>query len=322
MPAPSEAQDALSRHFTAPATLVRGPVHVQAGSRIYYVEHPAFPVPVALKICLRPYTDVPDAEEARQQYDALRQVHESMGESSGFGVPRPFYSAPEEGLIILEWIEGQSLSRTLGRFGSSANKRMLMERAGAWLRHFHEAHRLPAGPLDVEEKLASLAQAQTRHPITHEAFQSSWRLLQALAPLAATPTLRRSWIHGDFKTDNLIISGPRTLGIDIHVRHENACIHDVASFLNRLDLHCGHPGNWPLLPFRKGLCQAFLDAYGAEEETQDNAPALLWLRLYSLLSLWNRLGKRHKPGPALWYLQLTFQQVLRPLVQAGEALIG
>jgi hypothetical protein len=42
------------------------------------------------------------------------------------------------------------------------------------------------------------------------------------AAAAASIDLKRSWLHGDFKTDNLIVSGQRIVGIDLQIKHENA----------------------------------------------------------------------------------------------------
>ena len=326
MPTTREALEFLSRHFpptAADGIVVKGPVYRQAGSRIYYVEHPALPCPAALKLCLKPYTETPDTAEARQQYEALDKVHAAMRQHAAFSVPRPLYAAYEEGIVLLEWIDGESLTQRLSRLGTPpAEKYALAERAGAWLRHFHGAHPLPAGPLDVNEKLDALHQAQTRSCLSHPHLQRALALLVALSPAVRRETLPMSWIHGDFKSDNLIISGPRTIGIDIYVQHENACIHDLASFLNRLALHCSHPRHWHLLPLRGQLDQAFLRGYARPGDDQPQQLPLIWLRIYSLLSLWSRVSRRKAPGPGRWYLRQTFLRALRPLCHQAQACQG
>ncbi len=318
-----EAVDFLERHFPLAKgadITVRGPVYVQAGSRIYYVKHPAFPVPVALKLCLKPYTETPDTAEAKQQFTALQRVHEKMTLDTGFTVPRPFYASTEEGIVILEWIEGKNMTQLLGELSrTGASKIDLTCRAGAWLRHFHEAHRLPPASMDAEEKLSSLQTEQQQHPITHRQFRSALELLAQLAVSLEDLRLRRSWIHGDFKSDNLIMAGPRTIGIDIYIQHENACIHDLASFLNRLELHCYHPRNWHLLRQRRLLCRTFLESYADGVPPTEEALPLLWLRIYSMLCLWMRVKKRKAQGPAYWYLQQTFSHTLQLLCNEARA---
>jgi Ser/Thr protein kinase RdoA (MazF antagonist) len=168
---------------------------------------------------------------------------------------------------------------------TAAQAQQLVGRAGHWLKIFHSSHVLPRGYLDVDEKLAVTRHIERDRGVRDRVFRRAVTVLRTTARAAATMPLARSWLHGDFKSDNLMISGSRTVGIDIHLRHENAVVYDLAPFLNYIDLRLCHPSGWKLLHSRERLHAAFLRTYFAATP-EDVALPLAWVRLYLLLAEW------------------------------------
>jgi hypothetical protein len=168
---------------------------------------------------------------------------------------------------------------------TAARAQQLIGQAGQWLKVFHSAHVLPRGYLDVDEKLALTRHIERDRSVRDRVFRRAVTVLRRSAGAAAAMPLARSWLHGDFKSDNLMISGSRTVGIDLHLRHENAVVYDLAPFLNYIDLRLCHPSGWKLLHSRERLHATFLNTYFAATP-EDVVLPLAWVRLYLLLAEW------------------------------------
>jgi hypothetical protein len=260
---------------------------VRDNSRLFYAECTAFPSPLAVKLCLRPRTVQPDSDSAQRQHDALLRVFRALGNAGQFTVPRPYLVRADAGLLATEWIAGDSMNALLLSWRCSrAVAQRLLARAGRWLRCFHDAHALVPARVDLEDKLTFVAEMRDAHAVHDPVFFAALRRLCESAEAAAEVSVARSWIHGDFKADNLLVSGPRTVGMDIHLRHESPVIYDLAPFLNHLELGLCHPRGWRFAGCRALLREAFLTSYfGARSEALD--VALSWVQLYLLLQGWH-----------------------------------
>lgn len=259
---------------------VSGPLQSRENSRIFYAECAGVPGPMAVKLCLTPRTAQVDSAAARRQFDTLQRVHDAMGAQADLSVPRPYVLVAEAGLLGTEWVAGQSMTSALFSLRcSSMTARELVARAARWLRRFHDCHALAPGMLDAQEKLAYLA---TLDNLPGERFRS---ILERSAAKAQAIVLARSWVHGDYTADNLLVAAGRTLAVDIEARHENTVVHDLAPFLNYLELRAFHPGGWRRLASPEALGRTFLETYlgGA---VGGIAVPILWLRLYLLLQAW------------------------------------
>lgn len=266
---------------------VTGPLAVRENSLLFYAESDGPRLRMAVKLCLRPRSKELDPEAALRQYRTLKRVHEAMGEGSEFSVPAPHAAIPEAALVATEWITGQNLARALFSWARGIGGALqLAGRSGRWLRRFHASRQLPPGSLDAGFKLEFLRAIAAERGVDDPLFREASACLQRTAEQAAVPTLPRSWVHGDFTADNLMVSGSRTIGMDIDVRHENTIVHDLAPFLNHLELHVFHPLAWRRWASGDALARRFLDAY-FEEGRVDVAIPLAWLRLCMLLQTWS-----------------------------------
>ena len=317
----------LSAHLALPADancVVRGPLHERDNSRVFYAECAALPSPAAIKWCAQPRTLQPDGDSAARQFEALRRAADAMQSDPRYAVPRPYLLDSERALIAIEWIDGATVTTSISGWRSDAEAaHRFMAEAGNWLRHFHRAHPLDDGFLDVAEKLSYLTRYDTSALVGESVFAQGIAELKRTAAAAASISLSRSWVHGDFKTDNLIVSGQRIVGIDVQIRHENTVVYDLAPFINHLELALYHPGGWRLAPARARLITAFVDAYSEGKPGRVWLP-LTWIRLYMMLSAWNSAHSRGSAWLRAAILGHSFRSVtarlnarLRELFQAS-----
>lgn len=266
--------------------VVKGPCAERDNSRLYYAQCAAFPTPLAVKLCLVPHTTQADALSTQSQFDAMSRVFCAMGESEDFSVPRPYLLQADRGLLAMEWIDGKCMTDLVFSLQCTrARAEMLMARAGHWLRRFHTCHALAPSSLVLDDKLDFVSELARSEIAADGVFYKALATLRQTAPTVARVMLNGSWIHGDFKTDNVMVCDGRTIGIDIHLRNEGAVIHDLAPFLNYVELRLFHPDGWRLFRARAALEQAFLRSY-CDDTGDAMAVPLAWLRLYMILAAW------------------------------------
>jgi len=263
---------------------LRGPIYSGHNSKIYYVGSSRLPYPCALKFCVHSRTTLPDLDAAKQQYSTLEKVIRALPSNSRYRVPRPYLLMESEGALLTEWINGKNLSNMLFIFVRGTHRAEdLMRQSAAWLRNFHESRRLQPGSLDTNAKLAVIENLSKQYMVKDELLSAGHSCLTALADSASDVELPRSWLHGDFKSDNIIVSNDHVYGIDVQARYENVVVYDHASFLNHIELSLNCL-RYPLLSlYQQRLYRAFLDQYIGSTRTDIELP-LLWVRLYLLLS--------------------------------------
>jgi len=263
---------------------LRGPIYSGYNSKIFYVSCSRLPYPCALKICVHSRTTLPDLDAAKQQYSTLEKVIRVLPSDSRYRVPRPYLLMEPEGALLTEWISGKNLSDMLLIFVRGTHRaEELMQQSAAWLRIFHDSRQLQPGTLDTNAKLGVIDNLLKHCVIKDKLLSAGYSCLTALADSASDIKLPRSWLHGDFKSDNLIVSDAHVYGIDIQARYENVVVYDLASFLNHIELSLNCL-RYPLLSlYQQRLYRAFLDQYIGSTHIDIELP-LLWVRLYLLLS--------------------------------------
>lgn len=294
---------------------VEGPLFERSNSKIFLVRHPGLSGPAAAKLCLLPYTSIPDGRSAREQFETLRRTRAAMEGNADFSVPEPYFLDDEHGVLGMEWIAGTEMTAAVfATRGTVSSAEELIFRAGKWLRHFHVAGRVRQRCLDTEHRLAQL-QCDTRASklAGDPVYARAVRQAKKIAPEVGSVPLDSSWIHGDFKTDNLLVAGTRTIGLDINARYENTLFHDIAPFLNHLDLKLLGPRAWRFVGRRNRLIEAFLAGYGLD---RDDAimRALCWARLVSMLTVWESVAERQRSRLAGMATQWLFRRATLRLI--------
>lgn len=295
---------------------VRGPIAVRDNSVLFYAECDRLPSAALVKICLAPDTRQPDADAARSEYAGLLAVHRAMRSSQHLSVPRPYILQPDVGLLAIEWVPGKNIAKRLSSWicgrGSAES---YVAQSAKWLKAFHACHRLPAAALDVDSKLSFIATIESSFPSSDEVFYAGVAQLRRSAGAAAAAKLPRSWIHGDFTPDNLIVSGERVLGIDTQLRHENAVVYDLAPFLNHLALALLEPSGWPLLRSHQALRRTFVATYLDGSAINLEIP-LAWTQLYLALQHWHSARQRNFGALRRCFVDVSHRSLTRQLVHA------
>jgi len=319
--APPPDRDALvrllARHAEAlgpadpHAITLDGPVHSGRYSTVYRARVPGIGTPLAVKVVIDPVSGMADSAAAATQHAALERVHRAMPADPKLRVPRPYLVDRPEGTLVLEWVGGAPMTELLLSLRTSpAAGLALMTCAGRWLRRFASAHPLPRGHLDVDEKLSALVELERSGLGASRGVAGAIATLRRHAGLAAALELERSWLHGDFKTDNLLVDGDSLVAIDVHARHENVAAYDVAAFLNHLDLTLCHPRAWRWRPWRRRLAREFLLAFDPGLLAHARV-AYAWTALYLMVSNLREFTGRRRPSLQHVYLARCFGTLIR-----------
>ncbi len=188
-----------------------GPIYSGSNSVIYRGDGDAFPFPVAIKKCLSPSNaERSAAEDCALQYAALEKVSKAMSSMKTTRTPRPVAQIEEQAILISEWIEGQSLI-SLFRNGrvNRPNIEDAVERTGRWLGAFHRSHSLLEAPVDTNWAFGMLDEALGTAPKSFKRrgyIKNGVDILRSLQIRIDDLDLPVSWVHGDFKSDNILLA--------------------------------------------------------------------------------------------------------------------
>jgi aminoglycoside phosphotransferase (APT) family kinase protein len=241
----------------------------------------------AAKVCVNPSTNALRPEAARIQFDALTKLRDhARAACVDLGKPNPIHLDEAAALVVMTWVEGESLTATLRRWPraeATLDDDAMM--AGQWLARLHAVGPRSDRTLATDRKLAGLADVLRLNTARDSAFRRGVALLERRAADAAAAPHVASWVHGDFKPDNMLLAAGRAAGIDMHLRDVGSVFEDIAPFLNNVEIQCALPRAWRRATRRAALVSRFLAGYTAELGAQPFLP-LAWMRLYSALSLW------------------------------------
>jgi len=294
---------------------VAGPVRIGHYSVIYRAELSGR-ADMAVKCCVDPVTGHADADASDSQFAALDQVWQRMTGDPSLRAPRPLFLLRPHGVVAMEWIPGESVTARLLSWATRRDEAMrLMVRSAQWLRLFHAAGRSSERALDVDEKSAALRTLEESALQNQQSARAAFAALRLHGAAAAAHPLGQSWQHGDYKTDNLLVSGDVIVGIDAHVRSVNAMVYDAASFTNHLQLTMYHPRALRLLGARRQLVRTFLETFDPSY-LGAHRPAYLWTSLYLMLWNWHEFTRRDVGSVPHRYLRAVFRATVRRLTNA------
>ncbi|MBK20158.1 MAG: hypothetical protein CMM52_15100 [Rhodospirillaceae bacterium] len=268
---------------------ISGPVYHSTNSIVYRGDGECFPFSVAIKRCLDlPQIGLDASEDCALQFNALNSVYQALPPNTKYAVPRPVGLLEEHALLVAEWIDGNSLTKMLRQPTVGTNTVLQgVEKAGEWLKAFHDAHRVPETTLDTVWALGLLGAALEETPdefLHRHDVKSPVAFLHETVSGVKKISTPHSWVHGDYKSDNLMIVGERIYGLDAGANFENTVLLDVGYFLNHLALGIFDPRSWHLFLMHEHLAAVFIRGYGGL--SIDVRRSLLWFRLLAALRLW------------------------------------
>jgi hypothetical protein len=165
--------------------------------------------------------------------------------------------------------------------------------------------------LDFANELAQAAGG--REQILHRAAS----VLSKCASNAVVQRMPASWVHGDMKSDNLLVDGDSVIGLDVQLADENTVAYDLAPFLNHLCLlRWSLRGLWQRQKLDL-MAKGFLGAYSPDSEKW-KLP-LLWLRAYLLMQIVAPSGQssRWRSAAARWPAHRELASVIDKLRKCG-----
>jgi hypothetical protein len=243
-----------------------------------------------VKRCFEPGTNLVSESTAQAEYAALERLYNSAIAVYREAIsPRPLGYIKELGVVAMSWERGQPMTQLILRFlGTTDSAENYGRMAGGWLERFHRLHVLPVGKNDFEQKLEYLQ----GHIVTKQ-LSGDPLLKQVVIALkervseASSVYMPYSWIHSDFKTDNLLVDGSRVIGLDPSLQHENSVIFDIVPFLIHLDLLRWHPRGMLFKNKLAALETGFMSGY--RTITQDWKLPIAWLKCEMLSQSYTRL---------------------------------
>ena len=241
--------------------------------------------PIAVKECFRWATRVPDPSAAEREYSALARLAEAMpttDRGSRSLAPLPLQLCREHATYGMSWVPGTPATDVILSVSADVQRASAVgEAAGTWLRRLHSMRASQERRNDFEARLDVVrqhaAEVRYRGPLIAAAAEA----LARHAPEAAAVPMPASWMHGDMKTDNLLIDGDAAAGLDLQLVHENTVAYDLAPFLNHLRLL-----RWTVRGMHSGrklnaAASAFLRAYSPD--TKRWGMPIAWLQTYQLI---------------------------------------
>lgn len=308
-----QVRQSLSDHFDGAGVALEGPISVRDNSEVFHATiATAVPLEAAIKHCLLAQTKRPDAAAAEGQFVALQRVHAALANRDRrYRVPTPLYLAPALGTFAMSWVDGESLTKKMRHPAVYLEGPCWFEEIGAWLGNFHQAGPARRRRVDPGQQLGVAGELRAS-PLPDPSFATALLTVQKTAPRLADIEVEVSWLHGDCKTDNFIVSGPDTYGIDISLSHENPVEYDLAQFLNNLDLLLAEPQFLHLLGMRSKLEKAFWRGYMRTGPAVSHA-YLDWLRLIFSLSFWHTILTERKRNLRSWMLNRMFAKLVERL---------
>lgn len=273
---------------------------------------------LAVKCCIELDTDLPDSIFAQEQFLALKQVEQALGECI-YQVPMPLFFNKEKGILVMNWVNGKTLTEMLIKFQTGSQIQSLVYSAGNWVGMFHRVGPLEDGIFDLENKIEVIKELQIQ-PLDDELFKEAGEVLHKSAIMIHNRGVKCSWVHGDCKADNFIVNGTITYGLDFNLRYQNAIELDIAQFLNNLELLSLDPRNFHLRWQRKELCSNFIQGY-QQAKIPISSHCIAWIRLYLLFSLWHTTLSTSESNLKTWILKKLFQTLISELIYECRQLL-
>jgi Ser/Thr protein kinase RdoA (MazF antagonist) len=240
---------------------------------------------IAIKECFLPATLTTDVAASEREYNALTRLAGTslLRDERALG-PTPLALCREHASYAMTWLPGRSVTEVVLATSTGANQATsLGAAAGDWLRRFHSKRPLPPQPSDFETKVEFVIRLADDVSPQEPSIRHAAAVLVKSAKAAAAIRMPASWVHGDMKSDNLLVDGSSVMGLDFQMVDENTVVYDLAPFLNHLSmLQSSFRGMWQGTKLNIAA-EEFLQAYSPDAARWQLA--ISWLRTYLLMQI-------------------------------------
>ena len=291
---------------------VTGPLGISRVSRLFRCTASGYAGPLAVKFCLA-RDGRPDVKLARMQYAALKWLDaQAQSGPAPVKMVRALHLIEEHACLVMEWVEGRSVAAVLASpMTSAAEIAFWSEKAGAWLKSFHDMRRISARPTDTKALIYSIDEDLPQAPDlrANRSFAHGDSVLRETAALVGSIAVPYAIHHGDFKAENLMISSGDLVGLDISNDCNEAVTIDLAKFIRDIGFRSWRPSGWMLGWRYDDIVWHFLAGY-AQGRALDLELPLLWARLQGLLRFWAELEIAPSDPIRESYGRYRFEQII------------
>lgn len=227
---------------------------------------------------------------AAQDYARLRLA----GNTQGLRVPKVLAFLPEQGIALMERLDGEPAAHLLEKAESRNDRREVLAACGRWLGEFHRATsggaprpyqpRLVLEHLHAQRASIGLGQLKVADPGFYLRLSA---VIEAAATEFTGQPARHARRHGDFSLRNIVIGGSRVGAIDFKPEHTAPVGYDIARLLVDYTALYGDHGKIPDGQLLQGPDRtAFFRAY---EFAKPEDAAVGFLLRVQILSEWLRI---------------------------------
>lgn len=270
--------------------IVKGPVIEARRSNIYQ----AFHSNSRDQLCIK-YSKIGERSKKSLilEYNNLQKYSSAMEDNKRYGVPKPIVCLPENGMLVLEWVNGKSVKFLLRQyiFKRQSRKGLIVESA-RWLKDFH----LAAGAAIKEFEPGHLADKIDNYALTNSiafdeckmtAIKAGKALRRETEKVSMSQELHSS-VHGDFTPGNVMYSEEKVLGIDTTRQANSPVFDDITRFITDLKVEKNiilvTLSIW--VPFLKFWAEndekSFLNAYFGNSVEEKRKQILLFLLFHMI----------------------------------------
>ena len=231
------------------------------------------------------------------------------GNTQGLRVPKVLAFLPEQGIALMERLDGEPAAHLLEKAESRNDRRDVLAACGRWLGEFHRATsggaprpyqpRLVLEHLRAQRTLIGQGQLKVADPRFY--LQLSTLVEAAAIEFTGQPS-RHARRHGDFSLRNILIGGSRVGAIDFKPEQTAPVGYDIARLLVDYTALYGDHGKIPDGQLLQGPDRtAFFRAYDFAK--QEDA-AVGFLMRVQLLSEWVRIPANEEQRGLMQILRL------------------
>ncbi len=251
--------------------------------------------------------------QAKLEFDALKKLY-SINTGDDFHLcPKVYPIMIDRGAVVMEYIEGPVLTEYLLDIKVPVRQKILtLEKAGKWITTVHDHFSSSKGVIP-HEKIMNNIRIAMGHKKSDHSKEKAFRILDDCQKSLDNISIYITCLHGDFKTDNLIVSGNNLVGIDTRLAHTGISFRDIAYFINQLDLLFYQPKGLCLRWFLRSRCHTAFFKGVRDIWLPEQYFALLWLRLALILMVWVNLNSTARNEPRRHSLHFVYRHLTNQL---------
>lgn len=226
-------------------------------------------------------------ETIKSEYDTLVTMRNLLACNEPFRSPTPlvYFENDGHGVMLTEFIEGVDLAHCAKALPLSRSS-PTFKLAGRLLRRLHDASpKREMRALDLASRITYLVTEYGDMLRSRGSFRRALDMLRNTSSLIDSKCVCWTWVHGDFKPQNIIYDEQGIVVFDTTLNAFGTFVFDIGQFLAHIELlFLGVAGMRD--DIRHKLASDFVDGYGVTDSGE--LSAIAWARLYFILTYYGQ----------------------------------